>query len=73
MVEQGRGALLTQVGDVSAMSQHIVELAGDRERRTRMGVGNRERFVDLYHPDRVGERAVQTYLRAASLALAAGA
>jgi glycosyltransferase involved in cell wall biosynthesis len=63
MVEEERGAFLTPVGDVAAMAERLVDLAKHPQRRLAMGAANRERYLDLYHPDRVGQRALEMYER----------
>ncbi len=62
----GCGARLAPVGDVERMVEHLVELADHPERRVQMGAANRQRFVDHYHPDHVGQLAVELYRRLAT-------
>ena len=66
MLEDGRGARLARVGDVETMVEHVVALAADPDLRLQMGRANRQRFLDQYHPDRVGQRAVDVYRRLAT-------
>jgi glycosyltransferase involved in cell wall biosynthesis len=66
MLEDGYGARLSHVGDIASMVEHLVELAEDPDRRMQMGAANRQRFLDRYHPDRVGQLAVEVYGRLAA-------
>jgi glycosyltransferase involved in cell wall biosynthesis len=61
MLERGRGAVLTAVGDVDAMADAILRLARSPELRHAMGAANRARFVEDYHPDRVGQLMMDLY------------
>lgn len=61
MLEGERGAFLAAVGDIPEMSGYLTRLAGDPGLRLRMGRANRERFLSCYHPDRVGQTAVDLY------------
>lgn len=63
MLENGRGAFLAKVGDIAQMTDYLVKLAGDRGLRLDMGRANRERFLAFYHPDKVGQAAVDLYMR----------
>ena len=63
MLENCRGAFLTNVGDVTQMTDYLLELAGSRTLRLDMGRANRERFMACYHPDKVGKVAVDVYAR----------
>jgi glycosyltransferase involved in cell wall biosynthesis len=65
MLENGRGAYLSLVGDVASMAEHVQELAANPARRVAMGEANRQRFLERYHPDRVGQLAVDVYERLA--------
>jgi glycosyltransferase involved in cell wall biosynthesis len=58
MVEQGRGGALTPLGDVEGMAAALLQLAGSPDLRHVMGAANRARFVERYHPDRVGQLLV---------------
>jgi glycosyltransferase involved in cell wall biosynthesis len=72
MLEEGAGARLSPVGDVCSMADHLLEFAGDPDLRRRMGAANRQRFVQRYHPDRVGQTAVNLYERLTADARGAG-
>jgi glycosyltransferase involved in cell wall biosynthesis len=61
MLEGGRGAVLTEVGDVDGMAGALRHLARSHEARCAMGAANRARFLELYHPDRVGQLMVDLY------------
>ena len=61
MLENGKGALLTDVGDIAGMVDSLVTLSKDERLRYCMGQANRERFVSLFHPDRVGSAALEIY------------
>ncbi len=61
MVDHRRGGLLTKVGDLGQMGHYLLELAHDPSLRFDMGKTNRERFWREYHPDRIGQMALELY------------
>jgi glycosyltransferase involved in cell wall biosynthesis len=61
MLEPGRGAVLTPVGDVEGMAAALLQLARSPELCWAMGAANRARFLEHYHPDRVGQLMVDLY------------
>jgi len=63
MLENGRGAFLVDVGSTSQMSGYLTRLSKDADLRYEMGKVNRERCRALYHPDKVGQHALDLYLR----------
>lgn len=63
MVQEGDGALLSAVGDVDGLADHLLQLARDPDRRLAMGQTNRAQFLSSYHPDAVGQAAVDLYWR----------
>ncbi|HET6319688.1 MAG TPA: glycosyltransferase [Chloroflexota bacterium] len=58
MLKEEHGGVLTPVGDVETMADALLELAGTAQRREAMGAANRARFLERYHPDRVGQLMV---------------
>jgi glycosyltransferase involved in cell wall biosynthesis len=63
MVEDKRGGILVEVGNVSEMTDSLIGLARNPSLRVSMGRANRERFLNCYHPDVVGQQAIDLYLR----------
>jgi glycosyltransferase involved in cell wall biosynthesis len=69
MLEEEQGAFLSPVGDVADMAANLALLARNPQLRARMGAANRARFAATYHPNTVGQLAVDVYHR---LAIAEG-
>jgi glycosyltransferase involved in cell wall biosynthesis len=61
MLEDGRGAILTEVGAIKQMSDCLTELSRNQSLRLQMGKVNREKYLACYHPDKVGGVAVNLY------------
>jgi len=49
VVEDGVTGRLAAVGDIEAMTRHVLELLGDEELRRRVGAAGRQRAVERFH------------------------
>jgi glycosyltransferase involved in cell wall biosynthesis len=63
LVEDGQGGLLGQVGDARSLAAGLERLALAPDVRLQMGGFNRHRFRTLWHPDVVGQAALDLYYR----------
>ena len=61
MCENGQGGFLIDVGDIDQLTKRLLELARDPALRLAMGKANRARFMERFHPDKVGQTALDLY------------
>jgi len=56
VVLEGKHGLLVPVEDAEALAQAILQLLRDPQARLRMGLAAKQRLLDFYSVDRMGER-----------------
>jgi glycosyltransferase involved in cell wall biosynthesis len=66
VVTDGRTGLLVSAGDIRGFAEALVQLAGDRDLRHRMGNEARREMAHRFSPDRLRERIGSVYRRAVS-------
>jgi glycosyltransferase involved in cell wall biosynthesis len=63
MVEEGKGAVLIDPGDLEALKMEILQLAASPDLRHKMGSSNRDRIHKYFTPDIVSHRIGRVYAR----------
>jgi glycosyltransferase involved in cell wall biosynthesis len=66
VVEHGTTGLLSQPGDIGALSEHLLALVRDPERRKRMGVLGRRRVEEHFTTPRMAGDTARVYERLTS-------
>jgi glycosyltransferase involved in cell wall biosynthesis len=61
MVEEGKGAILIEPGDLEALTTEILRLAAAPDLRHKMGIGNRDRIHKYFTPEIVCQRVGRVY------------
>jgi glycosyltransferase involved in cell wall biosynthesis len=56
LVVEGENGLLVPSGDIAALAQRLLELAGDAQLRAQMGRAARKRFAEFYTHEHYGQR-----------------
>ena len=63
IVQNGETGLLIDKGDDGQLAQKILQLADDQPLRTRMGEAGRQRYVDVFSPQKYGARMIDVFKR----------
>ena len=61
IIEDGENGFLFPKGDETQLADRILSLAGNPGLRQAMGQKNREKFLRMYTPERLGQRMIQAF------------
>lgn len=62
IIQDGVNGFLIAKGDDVQLAERILHLAADQRLRKKMGELNRQRYVEVYSPQRYGQRMIDTFI-----------